>query len=552
MAGRNRKKVSKYNKNVEWKAGVYTRRSFDDLEDTESDSIFNQKELISSFLETEENLHIVNYYTDDGYSGTDFNRPGFQKLFKDIVNGNINVIVVKDLSRLGRNYIEVGKYIENIFPIYNVRIISINDGIDSFKNPSSINSIVVPIKNLINDEYAKDISKKVKSAYVTMARNGKYVSGTPPYGYAFDPDDKHKLIINSDEAEIVKLIFEKASKGFGKIKICKYLNGEHILCRKELQRRVKHNIDINDNTIECTYKWGPTTIGRMLSNEVYIGNLVQNKTGSVSYKIHKLVPKPKEEWIRCENTHEPIISKEMFERVQKSIKVKIYSKKKPQKYSIYNGILKCADCNKAMNKQEDHRNNRQVSNFFCSGYLHIDNSCSPHKIKEELLNKLVLDMINIQIKLVNELDKNIKKLKANNLQKKLECDFSYSKNKYLRDIERLKASKRDAYKEWKFDNIDKQQYLLEIKKCDNEIEILTNKITDLKKNFQAEIKTLNENEYWIEHFKNHKKIKQLTREVLKELIENIYVYEDGHIRINFKYSDEYESAISELKEKEEM
>ncbi len=135
-----------------------------------------------------------------------------------------------------------------------------------------------------------------------------------------------------------------------------------------------------NNTIECTYKWRPTTIGRMLSNDVYIGNLVQNKTGSVSYKIHKLVPKPKEEWIRCENTHEPIISKEMFERVQKSIKVKTYSKKKPQKYSIYNGILKCADCNKAMNKQEDHRNNRQVSNFFCSGYLHID---TVHHIKSK-------------------------------------------------------------------------------------------------------------------------------------------------------------------------
>ena len=301
-----------------------------------------------------------------------------------------------------------------------------------------------------------------------------------------------------------------------------------------------------NNIIECTYKWRPTTIGRMLSNEVYIGNLVQNKTGSVSYKIHKLVPKPKEEWIRCENTHEPIISKEMFERVQKSIKVKTYSKKKPQKYSIDNGIVKCADCNKAMNKQEDHRNNRQVSNFFCSGYLHIDNSCSPHKIKEELLNKLVLDMINIQIKLVNELDKNIKKLKANNLQKKLECDFSYSKNKYLRDIERLKASKRDAYKEWKFDNIDKQQYLLEIKKCDNEIEILTNKITDLKKNFQAEIKTLNENEYWIEHFKKAKNVNTLSRTIIDEFIDNILIDQNGGINIIFKYKNEYNDALKFL------
>ncbi len=155
-------------------------------------------------------------------------------------------------------------------------------------------------------------------------------------------------------------------------------------------------------------------------------------------------------------------------------------------------------------------------------------------------------MINIQIKLVNELDKNIKKLKANNLQKKLECDFSYSKNKYLRDIERLKASKRDAYKEWKFDNIDKQQYLLEIKKCDNEIEILTNKITDLKKNFQAEIKTLNENEYWIEHFKKAKNVNTLSRTIIDEFIDNILIDQNGGINIIFKYKNEYNVALKFL------
>ena len=550
MAGRSRKKASKYNNLVEWKAAVYTRRSFDDTEDTESFSIINQKELITSYLKKEENLHIVDYYTDDGYSGTTFNRPGFKKMFKDIVNGNINVIVVKDLSRLGRNYIEVGKYIENIFPIYNVRIIAINDGIDSFKKPSSINSIVVPIKNLINDEYAKDISKKVKSTYITMAKKGKYVSGTSPYGYTFSPEDKHKLIIEQEEEKVVKLIFDMASKGNGKIKISKHLNNNNILCRKELQRRKKEGIDIKDISIECKYKWCPTTIGRMLENEVYIGNLVQNKTGNVNYKIHKLVAKPKSEWIRSENTHQPIISKELFEQVQETIKERTYTKSKPKKYSIYNGILKCADCGRAMNKQEDRRNNRTVSNFYCSGYLHIDNCCTSHKIKTSVLDQLVLETIRIQIKLVNELDKKIQKSNLNNSKKKLECDFSYSKNKYLRDIDKLKSIKRDTYKEWKFNEINKEQYLSKIESCNNQIKDISNRVLELKNGFEKELATLDKQEYWVEHFKKNNKIKKLSRNVLKELIDNIYVFEDGHIKINFKYADEYEEAIHYLKEKE--
>ena len=229
MAGRNRKKESLLSSNIIWKAAIYTRRSFDDMDETESDTISNQKDLVASFLSLDNNIQIVDFYTDDGYSGTSFNRPGFKKMLNDIINGNINLIAVKDLSRLGRNYIEVGKYIENIFPLYNVRIISINDNIDSYKDPSSINSIVVPIKNLINDEYAKDISKKVRTAYQTMARSGKFASGTTPYGYMLDPDDKHKLIINPEEEKNVLLIFNMAKEGAGRIKICKYLNSNFIL-----------------------------------------------------------------------------------------------------------------------------------------------------------------------------------------------------------------------------------------------------------------------------------------------------------------------------------
>ena len=183
-------------------------------------------------MKKEKDLKIKDYYIDDGFTGTDFERPDFKRLLVDMKNGKINTIVVKDLSRLGRNYIEVGNYLEEIFPLYNIRFIAVNDNIDSYKDPKSINNIVVPFKNLMNDEYARDISNKVKSVLLSKSRNGEFVGGTTPYGYMKDPNDIHHLIINEDEAKNVRLIYQMALNGDGVLKICKYLNNNHILCIK--------------------------------------------------------------------------------------------------------------------------------------------------------------------------------------------------------------------------------------------------------------------------------------------------------------------------------
>ena len=246
MAGRGNKKRS-YNtdENMIWHLAAYGRRSFDDCDDNESNTIINQRRQIEEFVANNKNIIIEDYYMDDGYTGTNFNRPGFNRMMQDITNGKINGIIVKDLSRLGRNHKEAGKYIEEIFPIYNLRIIALNDKVDSYLDPESINSLIVPIKNLMNENYSKDISKKVSSAYVTMAKSGQYVSGTPPYGYMIDPNDKHHLIIDENEAIVVKKIFDMALNGDGRIKICKYLNNNGILCRKEIQRRKKKKLSMD-------------------------------------------------------------------------------------------------------------------------------------------------------------------------------------------------------------------------------------------------------------------------------------------------------------------
>lgn len=549
MAGRGKKKLSTNSTVANWLVGIYTRRSFDDNEDKESNTITNQKEMINSFISKEKNMTIVDYYVDDGYTGTTFDRPGFQEMMKDISDGRINTIIVKDLSRLGRNSLEVGKYIEEIFPIYNIRIIAINDNVDSFKRPESINDLMVPIKNLINESYARDISKKVSSAYYTMASNGKYVAGTSPYGYTFDENDKHHLVVDPDEVEIVRLIFNMALKGDGRVKITKYLNDHNILCRKEIQRRKKYKLSLEPLEETIKYKWSTSTIGRMLTSEIYIGNLTQLKTKRESFKNHKVINVAKEDWVRFEKTHEPIITKADFDKIQGLIKVnaKRLSNTGERTYSIYNGVLKCADCGRAMYKQEDKRGNRQLSNYFCNTYLYISKtSCSSHKIKTDDLNDIVLESVQLQVKLVIELDRSLKRLFFKNNRETVEREYKNNTRIAEIKINNLKNKKIQLYEDWKFNNIDKDEFINQSKLIEEDIKLVEEKLELITKTYRDNIKMIKRNDYWINHYRRNKKIKKLTREVIKELIDVIYITADGNVDIRFKYSNEYKELVTYL------
>ena len=548
MAGRGRKKVS-INYEKEWLVGVYARRSFDDNEDKESNTITNQKEMINNYISKEKNMTVVDYYLDDGYSGTNFERPGFQEMMKDISDGRINTIIVKDLSRLGRNYIEVGKYIEEIFPIYNIRIIAINDLVDSFKKPESINDLIVPIKNLINESYARDISKKVSTAYFTMATNGKFVAGTTPYGYKLDPKDKHHLIIDDEESRIVIMIFNMAINGDGRIKITKYLNDNDILCRKELQRRKKHKLSMNPKEENVKYRWSTSTIGRMLTSEIYIGNLTQLKTKRENFKNHKAINVAREDWIRCENTHDAIITNEQFQKVQELIKFNTKRKENGEEkiYSIYNGILKCADCGKAMYKQSDTRGNRQLSNYFCNTYLYVSkNACTSHRIKTDDLNRMVLEAIQLQVKLVIELDRSLKKLYLRNNRDTVESEYKNNVRVAEIKIENLDNKKIQVYEDWKFGNIEKDDYLKKSNEINEDIKLIKEKLELYTQTYRENIRMIKRNDYWINHYKRNKKIKKVTKDVLNELIDTIYVTESGNIEIVFKFKDEYKELLTYL------
>ena len=296
-----------------YRVAIYIRLSKEDADRgyDESESIKNQRTLLTEYVQKLGwKYQLIDTYIDQGFTGTNFNRPGFQRMIRDIENGNINMVVTKDLSRLGRDYIETGEYIEKWFPENNVRYVSVTDGIDTFET-SNGNNDIAPFKSILNDMYSKDLSKKIRTALHTMQKQGKWVGGKTAIGYIKDPNDRNKLIICESEAEIVKTIFEMALAGNQVGVIRDYLNANNI----PTSNQSRYNKDSF---------WENKTIKNILRNKVYIGTTQQNKRSRISYKNRKLRLNPEKKWITVENTHPPIIDKKVFDMVQKMVIVQSY------------------------------------------------------------------------------------------------------------------------------------------------------------------------------------------------------------------------------------
>lgn len=552
MAGRK----SKYSYNEEhasrkiWSVALYIRLSQEDSDNgenkQESNSVTSQKTLLNEFIEEHDDLVIFDTYIDDGFTGTDFNRPSFQRLLGDMKNGNINCIIVKDLSRLGRNYIEVGNYIEQVFPAFNVRFIAINDFVDSFKNPASANTILVPFKNLINDEYSRDTSIKIRSALNGKRRKGEFIGAFPSYGYIKDSRDKHKLIIDQVAANIVKKIFDwNVNEGMGKIAICHRLNDMGVLNptgHKKLELEQNYN---NHGMQGGTFTWTPSTIRNILNNEVYIGNTIQGKRRTKSYKVHRIESVPKEEWVRAENTHEPIIDKETFEKAQEMSRRDIKVSQKTKELSIWAGFLKCLDCKKAMNKKSStNKSGTKYEYYICSTYRKKSSKlCTKHSIRVENIEQAVLKAINLHIDLLIDTDEIIQQIKVSSFQNKKNESIENMINSKQSEISKILNFKRALYEDWKNKDITKAEYQEYKQKYENDIGRLEQNIERMNSEKQKyEIKSISSNQ-WIKKFKNQKGITKLSRYIMMELIDNIYVHEGGDITIKFKFEDEFKRCL---------
>ena len=365
--------------------GIYIRLSREDGDKQESESIGNQRNILQRYVK-ENNLNYIREYVDDGVSGTTFDRPGFCEMLQDIENQNINMVITKDLSRLGRDYIKTGFYIEDYFPKNNVRYVAITDGIDTYIESS--NNDITPFKAIMNDMYAKDISKKIRSVYKEKQKSGEYLCSIPAYGYKKHPTIKNKLIIDEQVRAIVEKIFDMYANGNGSVEIVKFLNSNQYLSPTGYRKTGM----VQDKN-KTGYNWNEVTLCNMLKNEVYIGNTIQNKKSVISYKVKKIKTVEKKNQIRVDNTHESIIDKDIFERVQCIIEKRGTNTKLKYDY-LLRGLIYCYHCKRKLQivlKKNSKKNAKSYPYITCSDAK--ERGCYPLNMNYEKLEKHIIYIV---------------------------------------------------------------------------------------------------------------------------------------------------------------
>lgn len=366
-----------------FKVGIYTRLSREDEKDKESESIDTQKKLLTNYIKSQ-GWTLFKIYVDDGFTGTNFNRPDFKNLINDIELGNVNLVITKDLSRLGRDYIETGYYLEKYFPLKNVRYIALNDGIDTFDN-NNTNNDMTPFKSVFNDMYAKDISKKVRSSLLTKASSGQNIKSFLPYGYKKDEKDKNIILVDYEVSPVVQKIFEMYYAGNNKTEICRYLNNNKILTPLAYKRKTTNYFNPNNKT----NLWSTTMISKILRDRIYTGDLVQHKYSKLNYKTKKIIDVPKAQYIIIENNHEPIIDRTIFNSVQ----IMLDKKSNDWNYTassshLLQGLVLCKKCKSKITYNKNHG---KYFRCVCSSYKRNGSKfCSTIHLREDSLINSVL------------------------------------------------------------------------------------------------------------------------------------------------------------------
>ena len=532
-----------------YNAAVYARLSKEDEQRGDSASIETQVEMLTRYV-TGHGWNLAAVYKDDGYTGTNFDRrPAFNEMMEKVRDREINLVVVKDLSRFGRNYLEVGQYTELEFPALGCRFIAVNDNIDSL-NRDSNDEIFMAFRNIFNEHYSRDISKKIRSAMNTSCRSGKFIGAFAPFGYMKSPDDRHRLIIDEPAAAIVRRIFQMRCEGEGFRRIALALNEEGVLPPREYHCRCagKAGSPWRDNG-----KWSSVTVSGLLRNEAYIGNMVQHKSEVFSYKDRRMTAVPKEEWIRVENTHEPIISMDVWEQCRRMDRGTVHPRQNSMKEtSLFSGLLYCADCGFAMRCQIERRRRKngvtaRYERYLCGSYSRSGHTaCSTHSIPVQVLSELVLNDIWAKADEVFYHEEEIAQCLMERRQKQSRAELS-AMQKSMRFLEKRVAELdrliRSAYEDNVDGSIPAELCAELLRGYQKERAENSTRLQEIEKQ-QAEMQTAeNEVQEWISLIRRYRDIDTLDRETLLKLIDRIEIgeahTEDGNkvrdIKIYYKF-----------------
>lgn len=530
-------KVNSYN------ACIYARLSRDDGDKLESDSIINQKALIRDFLSKHPEIHAVSEKTDDGYSGVNFDRPAFQEMMDEIRSRKINCVVVKDLSRFGRNYIEAGNYIERVFPFLGVRFIAINDNYDSLDRNQS-DSLIIPFKNLINDAYCKDISVKIRSQLEIKRKKGQFLGAFAVYGYLKDEEDHNKLVVDTYASEIVRAIFKWKKQGMSQGRIADKLNMQGVLCPMEykisLGMKVQTNFRVHKKAL-----WSQTAVTRILSNEIYTGVLVQGKQGTPNYKIKKILPKDEAEWIRVEGAVPAIIDKDTFDSVQMILKKDI--RIAPEEEVVYplSGYLKCGDCGQNMVRKSYNAGGKAYSYFICSTRK-AGKGCSTHTIREDELMDMVLQSVSKQVEYICEMEQLLDIVDSLPESQMNVLNYDAQIVRLKEDIERYKSFKLKLYENLQEGLIGQDEYFLFKKSYATKITEAEAAIQAIENEREQAVSRNRDSLAWMEVFKKYRNVSAVDRCMVVDLIRQINVFEGGKVEVVFRHGDEADKVVKML------
>ena len=534
-------------KKVLFKAGLYARLSHEKEENIERGTIETQMELMKNYVKDHEDIVIEEEYYDASFTGTNFERPDFKRMLEDAKTGRINCIIVKDLSRLGRNYVEMGNYIERVFPFLNVRFIAVTDDFDSFRPGADL---MMPLKNIVNEFYAKDISKKVSTAHRRKWTTDEYMCGFAPYGYLKSKTEKNRIVVDEATAGNVRLIYKLFLDGKGYTPIAKYLNEQGIMSPLMYLKSLGYQQNVRTNGV-----WTKTTVKSILTNQAYIGSAVHGKVVIEKYNNIPLHATDPSEWVVVENTHEPLIDKKTFEKVQERVKeisdayfAKEFTKHPPNEMNLLKGKIVCGDCGKGMRLSP--RTTKSYV-YFCGTFSDgINPACSRHKIDQEEVNKAVFAQISNHMRCCIDALKVIRELNARSSGLKKYDVYEKAITRQRRELEKVNRKFSELYGDYSEHLINeseyltlKQQYLLKSEALKKEIDNLLVSQNLYSKNYKID-------EDWENLINKYLKCRKLNKELADAFVDKVQVFEDGRISVNLVYDDCLEELL-QVKNKRE-
>ena len=499
----------------------YERLSQEDKLDGESNSISNQKRILEKYCREHGYTAIRHYDEDDGYSGTNFNRPGFQRMLADIKAGKIKRVVVKDMSRFGRNYLQVGMYTEMLFPEYGVHFIAVNDGVDSVRGDSEFTAI----RNVFNEMYAKDTSKKIRATWQSKGRSGEHLTTIPPYGYKKDPENKKRWIVDEEAAAVVQKIFALCMDGMGPTQIAKWLQENKVL--SPVAYCYENDLPTTSKRPTDPYKWATKTVVHILERLDYLGHTVNFKTSKQSFKSKKVLWNDPADWVIFENTQEPIIEESVFLIVQKIRQ----GRRRPTKMGdmgMFSGLLFCADCGGKMYLCRANHFKPEQEYYLCSTYRKDRTLCSTHSIRRVVLEEIVLRNLREAIQYVTQYEDDFVQRAADQSLRERDKELAQKKDTLAQSQKRI-AELDVIIKRLYEDNISGKLSDERFIKLSRDYELEQTNLTNLVEHLRQEVKEQEKQKVNVRQFiaavRKYTDMQQLDAYILREFVDKIYISE---------------------------